>query len=803
MEDTVYVLGFDYDSTITEEDTVERIVRAALRDNREKAKGTAGGGGSAYTPEEGEAKLGGIVEKYFAEQREFMSSAPMTSVQDFCEAQRVFDRRMNHDFVATGLLKGLEERTLRSHGRHVPLRVGARSLLSDLLARSAGPKPGAAAVEAHVVSLCWSRAFLTESLHLPPHLLEALPVHCNELEWRDGVCEGGEIVRSVQDPVDKAELMASLVRRAKERDPGRLCKTVFVGDSVGDLLAMVRSDVGILMGSSPGKVIGAVCRGCGVKVVDVEPGQSLSCLSGLREAEPGGLVFRVGSWAELRAIFEEEGLVERHPRNPATVLCISGSDSGGGAGNQADLKTCSSYGVFGMSAITALTAQNTRGVSSISGVDAGFVGEQIDAVVGDIGADAVKTGMLATEEIVEVVASKVRAHALRNVVVDPVLVATSGDALARGGVVSAYLRELFPLATVVTPNIPEAEALLGLKAGSIQTTEDAARAARELHKFGPRWVLVKGGHLTSTSVCADVLFDGDDIHVLETDLVETSSTHGTGCTLGSAIACGLAGGMGVLESVRAAKGYVTGVITSSRDMGLGRGGAQGPMHHQPLLRTAAGPHLLSPSALRFYAVTDSGMNERNGRGLAEAVLAAVRGGATIVQLREKRASTADLIEQARVVVRVCRPLGIPVIVNDRVDVAIAADADGVHVGDDDMPLEDARRIIGPLKILGASVKNRDQALQAQREGADYVGAGACYTTSTKSDSVLVGLEAVREIKEAVSIPVVAIGGINEKNAAEVLALTGADGVAVVSAVFGGPDVEESSRRMREVLSKVY
>ena len=140
---------------------------------------------------------------------------------------------------------------------------------------------------------------------------------------------------------------------------------------------------------------------------------------------------------------------------------------------------------------------------------------------------------------------------------------------------------------------------------------------------------------------------------------------------------------------------------------------------------------------------------------------------------------------------------------DLTDVAIAADADGVHVGDDDMPLEDARRIIGPLKILGASVKNRDQALQAQREGADYVGAGACYTTSTKSDSVLVGLEAVREIKEAVSIPVVAIGGINEKNAAEVLALTGADGVAVVSAVFGGPDVEESSRRMREVLSKVY
>ena len=151
-------------------------------------------------------------------------------------------------------------------------------------------------------------------------------------------------------------------------------------------------------------------------------------------------------WAELRAIFE--GRAWWRGTRGRRRCCASRVSSGSGAGNQADLKTCSSYGVFGMSAITALTAQNTRGVSSISGVDAGVVGEQIDAVVGDIGAHAVKTGMLATEEIVEVVASKVRAHALRNVVVDPVLVATSGDALARGGVVSAYLRELFPLATV-------------------------------------------------------------------------------------------------------------------------------------------------------------------------------------------------------------------------------------------------------------------------------------------------------------------------------------------------------------------
>ena len=143
-------------------------------------------------------------------------------------------------------------------------------------------------------------------------------------------------------------------------------------------------------------------------------------------------------------------------------------------------------------AVTALTAQNTTGVHGIHAAPLEFIERQIEIVVRDLPPDAVKTGMLATEEIVEVVASKVRAHALRNVVVDPVLVATSGDALARGGVVSAYLRELFPLATVVTPNIPEAEALLGLKAGSIQTAEDAARAARELHKFGPRWVLVKG-----------------------------------------------------------------------------------------------------------------------------------------------------------------------------------------------------------------------------------------------------------------------------------------------------------------------
>merc|ERR1712176_600687 len=282
---------------------------------------------------------------------------------------------------------------------------------------------------------------------------------------------------------------------------------------------------------------------------------------------------------------------------------------------------------------------------------------------------------------------------------------------------------------------------------------------------------------------------------------ETNNSHGTGCTLGSAIACGLAGGLDVHSSVRTAKTYLTRVISESKGLDLGgQQRPQGPMHHQ-VLRTCGDPLLKSASHYKFYAVTDSKINARYGRDLVGAVNGAVQGGATIVQLREKGGSTSDLIDQAKAVIEVCRPFGVPVIVNDRVDVAIAVDADGVHVGDDDIPVKIARKMVGPMKIVGASVKTPEQAIRAERDGADYVGSGACYSTSTKSDSTLIGLDAVKKIKESVDIPVVAIGGIDHENAKEVLVETNADGLAVVSSVFDSLDVVQRCEEMREIINE--
>ena len=635
-----YVVGIDFDGTITERDTCEIIVKSAMRDS----------GGF----EEGREKWKELVELYIAEQGEFMRTAPTSSVTEFCEASRVFDRRMNRDFVSSGLLKGARAASLKKDAQQVKLRQGAKSLISDLLTAAVNPKPGSAAVDLHVVSLCWSATFLREALQLPPQLKQRLSVHANELVWEEnGACAEGEIAYKLQDPLDKSDLMSRLCREgaAAEGRASSQAFSVFVGDSIGDLHAMVSADVGLVMGEEVGRSIRYASGACGVHIAEVAAHQSLSDLRVARDdflsdsPSSGGVIFSVKSWRDLRALFEAEGLVKRE-ENPATVLCISGSDSGGGAGNQADIKTCASYGVFATSALTALTAQNTRGVSAISDVDADFVGAQIEAVASDIGVDAVKTGMLATKDIVRTVARQIKARNLGNVVVDPVLVATSGDALARDDIIDAFLMDLFPLASVVTPNIPEAETLLGWDRGRIKSVEDSISGARALREYGPDWVLVKGGHLSSEAgKCVDVLYDGEEVHRLESEMVATENTHGTGCTLGSAIACGLAGGLDMLSAVKTAKAYVSQVIADSAGLSLGHESVQGAMHHQALRTRVSSGFLRDPSTYKFYAVTDSKINEKNGRNLADAVVAAVQGGATIVQLREKHASTADLIEQ--------------------------------------------------------------------------------------------------------------------------------------------------------------
>ncbi|MBA2447804.1 MAG: bifunctional hydroxymethylpyrimidine kinase/phosphomethylpyrimidine kinase [Chloroflexi bacterium] len=253
-----------------------------------------------------------------------------------------------------------------------------------------------------------------------------------------------------------------------------------------------------------------------------------------------------------------------------TALTIAGSDSGGGAGIQADLKTFSALGVFGTSALTAITAQNTRAVTAVFELPAAIVAAQIDAVVVDIGADAVKTGMIASSELIRVVAAKLREHGLRTLVVDPVMVAKSGDRLLREEAVEALRRELIPLATVVTPNLPEAEVLVGRP---VETLDDMRAAAADIVGLGARSVVVKGGHLASDPI--DLFYDGEHAFELPARRIETTSTHGTGCTFASAIAALLARGENLEAAVRGAKDYVTTAIERAYPVGHGHG----PVHH--------------------------------------------------------------------------------------------------------------------------------------------------------------------------------------------------------------------------------
>jgi hydroxymethylpyrimidine/phosphomethylpyrimidine kinase len=249
------------------------------------------------------------------------------------------------------------------------------------------------------------------------------------------------------------------------------------------------------------------------------------------------------------------------------ALTVAGSDSGGGAGIQADLKTFLALGVHGMSAITALTAQNTRGVSGVYEVPPEFVYEQIKQVVTDIGVDAAKTGMLATGEIVTVVAEAAAEFGIEKLIVDPVFISKNRDVLLADDAVDSLINKLFPVSLVITPNLYEASSLIGEEVADL---EGMRRAARTLHEMGPKYVLVKGGHLEGDAT--DLLFDGDAFVELSSERIDSPHTHGTGCTLSAAIAAYLARGVDAVGAIRQAKEFVTESIRH----GLAIGGGHGP-----------------------------------------------------------------------------------------------------------------------------------------------------------------------------------------------------------------------------------
>lgn len=257
------------------------------------------------------------------------------------------------------------------------------------------------------------------------------------------------------------------------------------------------------------------------------------------------------------------------------VLTIAGSDSGGGAGIQADLKAIAANGCYGLSVITALTAQNTCGVTGIHAAPVGFVAQQMDAVLPDIGADAVKIGMLFSPELIQTVADKLHEYGVQHIVLDPVMVATSGDKLLQDDAIEALKTVLIPMVEIITPNRPEAEVLLGRK---ITSLDAAKEAALELAQLGCTNVLLKDGH-GNGSECVDHLYLGEEKRTvaLSSERIATENTHGTGCTLSSAIAAFIARGLSVEDAVRKAKEYITEAIRAGSAYRIGQG--HGPVHH--------------------------------------------------------------------------------------------------------------------------------------------------------------------------------------------------------------------------------
>lgn len=474
-----------------------------------------------------------------------------------------------------------------------------------------------------------------------------------------------------------------------------------------------------------------------------------------------------------------------------SVLSIAGSDSSGGAGIQADIKTILANGCYAMSAITALTAQNTRDVQGICETSPDFLKLQIQAVCDDILPDAVKIGMVSSAKLIQTIARMLRSYNLKNIVVDPVMVSTSGCKLLSDDAIDVLIDELFPLATVITPNIPEAELLSGTH---IENAEDMERVGKLIaSKYGVS-VLMKGGH----RVC-----DANDLLISENQCIwfsgvriENDNTHGTGCTLSSAIASQLAKGHSLVESVNNAKIYISQALFQGINLGKG----SGPLNHGWRMHDSM-KRKWSKTAIRramiLYAITDN--HEVVDDQFIKNIECALKGGATIIQLRQKEMSFAQYVEAARQVKQLTEAYHVPFIINDNVMVAALVDADGVHLGQDDMDIADARKILGNDKIIGVSTHNVKEAQLAEQSGADYIGVGAMFATATKDNTVAVSYELLKEICGAVSIPAVAIGGINKQNIMN-LSGSGIAGVALVSAIFGADDIAKETSTLYKMVT---
>jgi hydroxymethylpyrimidine kinase/phosphomethylpyrimidine kinase/thiamine-phosphate diphosphorylase len=461
---------------------------------------------------------------------------------------------------------------------------------------------------------------------------------------------------------------------------------------------------------------------------------------------------------------------------PRVALTIAGSDPSGGAGVQADLRAFAALGVAGLSAITAITAQSSRGVRGVFPVPPEQLTAQLDALVDDSPPHALKIGMLGGRAQVEAVAALLSRWQPPNVVLDPVLASTGGVPLLDAEGRAAVLNRLLLFCDLVTPNREEAAALAGLP----PEADPSALAAPFLAR-GVRAVLVKGGHLPGDPV--DVLVSAAGALIAFPGArIETPHSHGTGCLLSAAICARLALGDPLIDAVARAKAFLTAALRRPVVVGQGRGFPGASAHAERLSRLRG-----------LYAIADAGVRpDRPPEAVAAAALA---GGARVIQLRDKRSATPTLVAAAKRLATLARSAGALFIVNDRVDVALAADADGVHLGPQDMAPEDARRLLGPERLIGVSVSSVAEAASLAAH-ASYFGVGAIFATATKSDAgAPIGLTPLEEIRRAFPAhPIVAVGGIGPETIGDVLA-AGADAAAVVSAIAGAADMEGAAREL--------
>ena len=511
-----------------------------------------------------------------------------------------------------------------------------------------------------------------------------------------------------------------------------------------------------------------------------------------------------------------------------TALSIAGSDPSGGAGLQADLKTFSALGVYGATAITAVTVQNTAGVKYVHALPPQVVYDQIVTVMEDIMPDAVKIGMVNDAETLDAIVRALTLHRPRFLVVDPVMVATSGCALMQADALQVMEERLLPMADIVTPNLPEAWTLAG-------TDSSVDEAAQAILRLGVKALLIKGGHAEGTTK-TDYLYVSDDDGVKRTEFssatVDTFNTHGTGCTLSSAIAAMLARGHGMEEAVRQAKMYLTEALKAGADVVVGHG--HGPVCHfyddaviryygYKVIRSSgsevirsSGSEVIRSSGYKVIRSNRKTVKPNNLKTLKsklqfithftdrysylDSAMMALEGGCRWIQLRMKDADEAEIERTARQILPECRRRGAVFIIDDHVELVKRVGADGVHLGKNDMPVDEAQHILGDEFIIGGTANTFEDIQRLAAQGADYIGCGPFrFTTTKKNLAPMLGIEGYENIvslmkTHGINLPIVAIGGITYDDIPQVMA-TGVTGIALSGSVLRADNPVEEMRKI--------